>query len=121
MSYIIVALGAGVGGALRYYLSSISSNYFPVYFPGGTLVVNLVGSLILGVMIFGFDEKELISQNLKLLVGVGFCGGLTTFSTFSLETFNLIKEAEFLIAIWNVLLNLTLTIAGIYIGYLISR
>lgn len=121
MNYLFVAFGAGLGGALRYYLSSVSSNFFPVYFPAGTLIVNLLGSIILGIMIFGFDEKELLNQHIKLFLGVGFCGGLTTFSTFSLETFNLIKEAEILLASLNIFLNLFLTITGIYIGYLISR
>ncbi len=121
MSYLLVGIGAGIGGALRYFISGFAASKLPVYFPYGTLIVNILGSLILGILIFGPDEKDLLGGNLKLLLGVGFCGGLTTFSTFSLETFNLIKDTEFLLASVNILLNLLITIAGVYIGYIISR
>jgi CrcB protein len=116
MNYLLVGIGAGIGGALRYFISTYASVKFSVYFPYGTLLVNLIGSIILGFLIFGYEEKDLVSNNLKLLIGVGFCGGLTTFSTFSYETFNLLKSTEFMLAFVNVFLNLFLTIAGIYIG-----
>jgi len=121
MEFIIVAIGAGLGGGIRYWISEYISKIFPALFPYGTLVVNLLGSIILGILIFGFHEKGNLSPSLKLFIGVGFCGGLTTFSTFSYETFHLIKSAEFLFASLNILLNVSLTLAGIYIGYLITR
>ncbi len=121
IKFLIVALGAGLGGGLRYYISSHSFKYLPVIFPFGTLIVNLIGSAILGILIFGFDEKELLSSSVKLFIGVGFCGGLTTFSTFSLETFNLLRESQYLFAGLNILLNLILTLVGIYIGYILTR
>lgn len=121
MNYIIVFLGAGLGGAFRFWLASFVQKQFPPYFPYGTLAVNLVGSFILGLMIFGLDEKELISSSIKLFIGIGFCGGLTTFSSFSYETFSLLKNAEFLIAALNVLLNIFLTLLGVYLAYIITR
>jgi len=121
MKFLIVALGSGIGGALRFWISSLSQKFLPVYFPYGTLTVNLLGSFVLGIIIFGFDEKQLLSTNVKLLLTVGLCGGFTTFSTFSFETFNLLKETEFLLAGLNILLNIILTIAGVYLGYLITR
>ena len=121
MKFLLVAIGSGFGGALRFWISSLTQKFLPAYFPFGTLTVNLLGSFILGVLIFGFDDKELLSSSLKLVLAVGFCGGFTTFSTFSFETFNLIKNAEFLLAGLNILLNLVLTLAGVYIGYLITR
>lgn len=121
MKLLIVAIGSGTGGALRFWISSVVQKFLPAYFPFGTLTVNLLGSLILGILIFAFDDKELLSSSMKLLLAVGFCGGFTTFSTFSFETFNLIKDTEFLLAGLNVLLNVILTLAGIYIGYLITR
>jgi CrcB protein len=121
MNYLLVALGAGIGGGLRYFISDLTYKYLPVYFPFGTLAVNVIGSIILGILIFGLDEKELLNQNLKLLLGIGFCGGLTTFSTFSLETVNLMLDSEYLLMSVNILSNMLLTILGVYLGYLITR
>lgn len=121
MNFLIVVVGAGLGGGFRYLLSGAVQKFLPVFFPYGTLVVNVVGSIILGILIFGFSEKGLLHPSMRLLIGVGFCGGLTTFSTFSFETFNLIRDTEFFLAGINILLNVTLTLIGIYIGYLIAR
>jgi len=121
LNYLIVFIGAGLGGVLRYVLSYFVQKQFPPYFAYGTLAVNLIGSFILGLMIFGLDEKELINPTLKLFIGIGFCGGFTTFSTFSLETFNLLRDAEFLLAFINITANVVLTVLGIYLAYLITR
>jgi fluoride exporter len=121
LNYVIVFIGAGFGGVFRYWMSSALQKQMSPFFPFGTLAVNLLGSIILGLMIFGLDEKELINPSLKLFIGIGFCGGFTTFSTFSLETFNLMKNAEFLFAGINILANVLFTLIGIYIAYLITR
>ncbi|MCB0732169.1 MAG: fluoride efflux transporter CrcB [Ignavibacteriae bacterium] len=121
MNYLLVTIGAGIGGGLRYFISNYAAKFFPIYFPFGTLIVNAIGSILLGFLIFGLDDKELLSNNLKLLLGVGFCGGLTTFSTFSLETINLLKDSQFLFAGLNVLLNLLITMLGIYTAYIFSK
>lgn len=120
-NFIIVFAGAGFGGALRYYMSNLIHKYVPPYFPYGTLTVNFLGSLILGFLIFAFDEKELVSSNVKLFIGIGFCGGFTTFSTFSFETFKLLNQGEIYLATANILGNVLLTIAGVYLAYIIGR
>ena len=121
MNYIVIFIGAGFGGMLRYFISDIASKHLPVYFPFGTLAVNLIGSVLLGFLIFGFDQRELLNEKVKLFLGIGFCGGLTTFSTFSYETFYLFKETEFLLGGLNILLNVATTLFGIYLAYLIVR
>jgi fluoride exporter len=120
-NYITVFIGAGIGGVFRYWLSSLISRLAPFYFPFGTLSVNVIGSFILGLMIFGFDEKELINPTVKLFIGIGFCGGFTTFSTFSFETFKLLNDAELFLAAVNILANVLMTILGVYFAYLITR
>jgi len=121
IKYILVMIGAGAGGGLRFYISGLMQKIFPVYYPTGTLTVNFLGSLALGLIIFGLDEKNLLSSDMKLLLGIGFCGGFTTFSTFSFETFNLIRDADFLYAIINIAANVILTITAVYISYTLTK
>lgn len=121
INIFLVALGAGIGGGFRYWVSDLSYKIFPIYFPYGTLVVNVLGSFLLGILIFGFGEKDLMNPSLKLLLGVGFCGGFTTFSTFSFETINLLRDTQFYLAGMNIILNLFLGLLGIYLAYIITR
>lgn len=120
MNFLYVFLGAGLGGGLRYYISGLVQKY-SVVFPLGTLAVNVLGSILLGFLLFGLDDKELLPKNMKLLLGTGLCGGFTTFSTFSVETFNLLKQSEYLLAAGNIALNLFLTVLGVFVGYLLTK
>jgi len=120
-NYFIVALGAAFGGALRYWMSGAVQNIFPSVFPYGTLSVNILGSFILGFIIFFFDARELISPELKIFLTIGFCGGFTTFSTFSFETINLLHDSEYLFAIMNMCLNLFLTLFSVILAYYLSK
>ncbi len=120
-NYLAVFIGAGIVGSFRYYISGLLFKILPALFPFGTLAVNVLGSFALGFIIFGLDEKGFISPLFKLFLGVGFCGGFTTFSTFSLETFNLMRDSEFLLAGLNVILNVAVSFIGVYLGYLAAR
>jgi fluoride exporter len=120
-NYIIVFFGAGIGGILRYWLSGFVYKFLPANFPYGTLAINFLGSFIIGFVIFGLYDKELVSQDMRLFLTIGFCGGFTTFSTFSLETFNLFKNSEFLFASLNIFLSVFLCLAGTYLAYIISN
>ncbi|HKB87220.1 MAG TPA: fluoride efflux transporter CrcB [Ignavibacteriaceae bacterium] len=121
INYLIVSLGAALGGGLRYWASNVTYRFLPSTFPYGTLAVNIIGSFILGIIIFVFDQKELISPGMKLFLTIGFCGGFTTFSTFSLETINLLKDSQFIPGLLNILLNLFLCLAGVALAYFISK
>lgn len=121
LNYIFVSAGAAIGGALRYGISTYIQKNISVIFPYGTLVVNILGSFILGLIMFYLIEKELIGSEFRLFLTVGFCGGFTTFSTFSYETFILFRDSEFGLAIYNVFLNVGLCLLGIYLAYLISK
>jgi fluoride exporter len=120
-NYIYVAIGAAIGGVFRYWMTGAVHKYYIFLFPLGTLVVNFVGSLLLGFIIFYLDVKQLVSPEVKIFLTIGFCGGLTTFSTFSYETFALMQQNEIMQAFLNVILNVVLTISAIFLAYYLSK
>lgn len=120
-NYLIVFLGAGIGGVLRYWGSNYVYKFLPPTFPYGTLTVNIVGSFLLGMFIFFLDSNQLINQQVRVFLTVGICGGLTTFSTFSYETINFLKERDYLLAGSNIILNLFLTLVALFIAYKLSK
>jgi CrcB protein len=121
LNYFLVSAGAAIGGALRFGISSYIQRHISIIFPYGTLVVNVVGTFLLGIIMFYLNEKELIGNEFRLFLTVGFCGGFTTFSTFSYETLTLFRDSEFGLAIYNVLLNVILCLVGLYLAYLLSK
>ena len=120
-NYILVAVGAAFGGLMRYWISGLVHNIVSLNFPSGTLIVNVLGSFILGFIIFYFDTQELISPQLKVMLTIGFCGGFTTFSTFSFETMNLLSDSEYLLAFINMGLNMVLTLGAVILSYYLAR
>jgi len=119
--YLIVALGSGIGGILRYYVSDFVQKNSNSLFPLGTLTVNIIGSFIIGLVLFYLDSIKLISSEMRLFLTVGLCGGLTTFSTFSYETIKLIQDSEYLLAGTNVLLNVFVTLLAVLLAAFISK
>jgi CrcB protein len=119
--YLIVALGSGIGGFLRYVISDIVYKYTPSLFPYGTLSVNIIGSFLLGFTLFYLDAVKLISTEMRMFLTIGLCGGLTTFSTFSYETVKLIQDSEYLLAGSNILLNIFVTILAVFLAAFISK
>lgn len=120
-NYIIVFFGAGIGGMFRYWGSNFVYKFLPPTFPYGTLFVNVLGSFIIGLVMYYLDANKLISQETRIFITVGFCGGLTTFSTFAFETINFMKEREYMYAGLNALLNVFLTLTALFIAYKISK
>ncbi|WP_206204794.1 fluoride efflux transporter CrcB [Thermococcus sp. MV11] len=114
-----IMLGGALGALARFYISGL----LPVYrdFPVGTLMVNSIASLILGylygLLFWGID----VTPGWRLFLGTGFCGALSTFSTFSYETFSLLREKEYLLAGLNVAANVIITITLVFAGFLLAR
>jgi len=120
-NYLLVATGAAIGGMMRYFISNIVQKIIPFGFPLGTLTVNISGSFIIGFIMFYFDVNELISPEIRVMMTTGFCGALTTFSTFSFETVNLLRDGQYLFVALNIGLNLFFTIAAVITAYYLSK
>lgn len=116
----LLAAGGAIGTLFRYSLSGITYKLIDGVFPWGTLFVNLIGSFIIGIL-WGFFEAENISSNMRSFVFVGILGGFTTFSTFTLESFNLLRDNEIGLAISNILASNILGIALVFTGFFLSR
>ncbi len=114
---LLIGIGGFIGAILRYVISGI----VPVKFgmPTGTFTVNLIGSFIVGFVMYSSLLID-IPPEYRLLVITGFCGALTTFSTFSYETFSLLEDGEVLRFTLNILINVFGCIGMVYLGRIIS-
>lgn len=116
-----IAAGAAVGGVSRYYLASSLQQRFGAGFPWGTLVVNVTGSLLLGFLIRYALATPAISVEVRALLTTGFCGGYTTFSTFSFETAALLEEGQYERAGAYVLGSVVLSLLATICGFILAR
>jgi CrcB protein len=120
VTYLWVALGSALGGMLRYWLSHVVDASVGETFPWGTLIVNVLGSFVIGVFatFTGPDGRAIVSSGVRIFVMIGLCGGFTTFSALSLQTLNLAREGEFFHAGMNVLLSVVLCLAAVWLGHI---
>ena len=114
--YGFVALGGATGAVLRTIISQAAITLLGKGFPFGTLIVNVLGSFIMGVLFALLDDNLIADTPWRQLIGLGFLGALTTFSTFSMDTLLLLQEGEWLKATLNVSLNVGLCIFVAYLG-----
>ena len=115
LAFIYVGIGGFLGSCLRYLFNIICKDFAAV-FPFGTLLSNVVAGLLIGFII-GLDRQtDFISPQMKLFLTTGLLGGLSTFSTFSMETVDLFSDGQYFICSLNILLNLALSLLGVVIG-----
>ncbi|MCW3173952.1 fluoride efflux transporter CrcB [Shewanella subflava] len=112
---LFVALGGSIGAVLRYLMSIFMIQVFGSSFPFGTLLVNVLGSFLMGI-VYALGQLSHLSPEVKSFVAVGLLGALTTFSTFSNETLLLMQEGLWFKSMLNVLLNVTLCLFMVYLG-----
>lgn len=116
---LLVGCGGFIGASARYIISITSAKLLPNNFPYGTFIVNVIGCFLIGAIMESSYKFGNISENMKVFLTTGILGGLTTFSTFSNETIELILKGKTFTGILNILLNVALCLAGVYIGKMI--
>jgi len=115
-----IGLGGAIGALLRYWASGAAQGIFHDNFPGGTLTVNLLGSLVIGFL-WGTFESVVVSQNIRIFLFIGMLGSFTTLSTFSLESFHLLRNGEYVFCAINIMLSFIASICLVFAGYLASQ
>jgi CrcB protein len=120
LRFFIIGLGGAIGTLLRYLVGSLDYRFSGGVFPVSTLVVNTTGSLAIGFL-WGIVDRFAVSPNVRLFIFIGVLGGYTTFSTFSLETFNLMRDGEYRIAAANAVLSMALSVVAVFAGYMASK
>lgn len=120
MKFLLLAAGGAIGTVLRYILSGLTYRFTDGSFPWGTLLVNLSGSFIIGIL-WGLFDIENLSPGTRNFLFVGVLGGFTTFSTYALESFNLLRDNEIGFAFMNMLASNIAGIALVFTGFFLSR
>jgi CrcB protein len=119
-SFLLVGGGGAAGSMARYGVSYLVSRYATGTFPAGTFIINILGSLLIGILFGLAARNEWLQQGGLLLLASGFCGGFTTFSTFALENVTMMQKGESMISIiyigLSVILGLLLCRVGIWIA-----
>jgi CrcB protein len=121
MLYLIVFIGAGIGGALRHGINVGAARLFGYGFPYGTLIVNVLGSFVMGALAGYFAFRPGISQHMRLFLTTGILGGFTTFSTFSLDTALLIERHSYGMAAGYVVGSVAAGLSALFFGLALFR
>ncbi len=122
ISYFWVALGSALGGVARYWCTGLVAARFGDAFPWGTIGINVLGSLVIGFFatLTAIDGRLPVGADARLFVMVGLCGGFTTFSAFSLQTLNLLRDGDWLGAGSNVLFSVLLCLVAVWAGHCLA-
>ena len=120
--YLWIAIGSALGGVSRFWLSGVIARAFGETFPWGTLLVNVSGSLLIGVIaaLTAPDGRLFIGSTTRLALMAGFCGGYTTFSSFSLQTLALMQDGEWGLAGANIALSVVACLIAVWAGYALA-
>lgn len=121
MQYFAIAIGGAAGAVLRFLMSSGVYAWLGRAFPWGTLAVNVTGSLLIGLLGVVMTERLAVPAELRLAVFVGLLGSFTTFSTFSIETLNLLEQGEIARAVLNAVLSVIVCVLAAWLGVLLGR
>ena len=120
MKMVLIGVGGAIGAVARYIVSGLDYGLYYGAFPVSTLVINLSGSLIIGFL-WGLFEVVSVSSNMRMFIFIGILGGFTTFSSFALENFNLLRDGEKSAVIFNIAISNILGILLVYAGYALAK
>jgi len=120
MHYLAIFIGGGLGSLCRFWLSQYNG-IWSAYLPVGTMLANFLSCIVLGFITTFLATKTDMSTTIKPLIAIGFCGGFSTFSTFSLETFNLLANGQTYYALANVLISMLICLLALYLGSLLGK
>jgi len=121
VNYLWIAIGAVIGASARFFVSSYVARHISAVFPYGTLLINIMGSLVLGFFLVYSSERVLLDPRWRLLVAVGFCGSYTTFSSYAFESFALMEQGQWLLMGLNVVGSNALCLAAVLAGAALAR
>jgi fluoride exporter len=119
--YLLISLGAVLGANARYLVGIWSVQRFSAGFPAGTLLVNVIGSFVLGFLLTALDGRLPLPSDLRFFLGVGFLGAFTTFSSFSVETLILLRAGNVAFGILNILANNMAGLIAAMLGFFLAR
>ncbi|ACK65491.1 CrcB protein [Rippkaea orientalis PCC 8801] len=120
LQFLIVFLGGGLGSCSRYVVSKVISSQLESIFPWGTFTVNIIGCFLIGIFI-GMIQRFQFHPNLTVLLVTGFCGGFTTFSSFSYENYLLLKNSEYLLGLLYTFMSLCWGFAATFLAIFLIR
>ena len=118
---LLVMVGGAIGAGFRYHLSRIALQFMGPGFPWGTWIANLLGGLLMGVLAGTLAREVDGGEPLRLFLGVGVLGGFTTFSAFSLETYNMLVRGDYMMAVAYAISSVTGAIVLLFLGILLTR
>ena len=119
--FLLIGGGAVLGANSRYLLTNYFAGRFGAAFPYGTLFINITGSFLLGFVLVLIGNRIVSDPGYRLLIGTGFLGAYTTFSTFSYDTIVLLEGGDLLPALWNALSSLLGSLVAAYLGIVLAR
>jgi CrcB protein len=118
---LLIGFAGFIGTLGRYWLSGVVARRYGETFPLGTLLVNLIGCFLVGLLFYLMQERYLVNQNVRTIILIGMLGGFTTFSSLGLQTFTLIQDNEIALAVINMVASNVMGLLLVWAGYALGR